>query len=356
MGGFSKFASVVSGMMAGDLGELYNVLANTFYEPDENGNSMMSSILTSVFSSGGSVTPSDSDASTSFVNLESITTAVGVTIGTTIMCTRAKVGTAIAGIVIDAITIVSAFFTGGLTLLAEKGSELIANVALSTVIGVAANLLVQVAMKGLTSGAATSLCEEFTGDTGGACWVLGGFRYILGNSRSGGGLLMDEDVAYAYHQAELVAIEYEAEYDRATHSPFDVTNQNTFLGSLARSVATPIAKMTTPLGVLGGLISSASTSFASLFPYASAQSNELNYLNTSGKNCGSLSTIGASSWAGVCYSRIGTDTRYADMDPDEVLLENCKMGNFILKDANGNESVSTENTCVRWRTHLLTRF
>lgn len=98
----------------------------------------------------------------------------------------------------------------------------------------------------------------------------------------------------AYNSANNLTIAQQAEIDRNNHSPLDISNKNTFLGSIVRSL-TPIATSTSSLtSSITTFAKVARTSLASINPtYADGENTSL--LTSFGDYCDKTSEIGDSS-------------------------------------------------------------
>ena len=126
--------------------------------------------------------------------------------------------------------------------------------------------------------------------------------------------------AFNHARSEVLALE--AEVDRMKLSPFNASNPNTFLGSIAYSLLPTITS--TKFTSVTSLVRSASTSFASLtkklIGTASADGEGTSYLTTYG-DCPALDSIGA---AGDIYCNpvTSTDLSTVDISPDDPTYQN----------------------------------
>lgn len=106
----------------------------------------------------------------------------------------------------------------------------------------------------------------------GEALVSAGERIFNEKAKSAGQVIGDESALLASYRANQEILAEEAEYDRATKSPLDITSKNTFLGSIAHSLI-PFAtsqesiSLTSTAQNLGNLISN---SVSSLLPTSQA--------------------------------------------------------------------------------------
>ena len=109
--------------------------------------------------------------------------------------------------------------------------------------------------------------------------------------RGSGATAGDIKSVIAYQKANQSALALDAAADRLNHSPFDITNKNTFLGSIIYKFAT--TQKTTSLATSLTTFSKITTSsLISLLPAVKAADEVNTYLTTTG-NCPTLGNIGA---------------------------------------------------------------
>lgn len=110
---------------------------------------------------------------------------------------------------------------------------------------------------------------------------------------SSGQVLATEEYALEYAKLTQEVIAQDAEVERYTHSPFDVTSQYTFLGSIVHSLL-PIVNSTrqNTLSNISTIVNQSLTTITGTSAYAAGTKNS-SYLTTFGDNCERLGTIGA---------------------------------------------------------------
>lgn len=186
--------------------------------------------------------------------------------------------------------------------LAVPGANLI-KTTVGILLGTAIGTGVQIAASSVLSLLVPTIAEVmYTNPYTNAIGVAGGETFALGaaninmlaaqqNSGSSGA---SKAQVLAYNSANNVTIAQQAEIDRKNHSPLDITNKNTFLGSIAHTL-TPLASSITSLtSSLTTFSSITRTSLASLNPtYAAGE--DTSYLTSFGDYCEKTSEVGASS-------------------------------------------------------------
>ena len=137
--------------------------------------------------------------------------------------------------------------------------------------------------------------ETLVGEAGGEALVEGAMKYGQALAVAGSGAAPSTSAAIAEYNEEIeLYLALDAEVDRATLSPLDPTNKNTFLGSIVYKLSPVIATtLTSGTSSVSKLSSLGSTSLATVLgtsTYADSASKTLN--NTYG-NCATVTSIGA---------------------------------------------------------------
>lgn len=183
----------------------------------------------------------------------------------------------------------------------------------------------------------TNLFDTTKGISVGALIMKGAVASVanqIGKQNSGLTISSAESViAFNKHNNTILALE--AEVDRITRSPFDITNRNTFLGSIAYSMLPSITS--SGVKTFTSLASAASQSIASLSGQAIAEGEGSSYVTTFG-DCPLLESIGA---VGDIYCNPITisDPDTVDLDPEDatyvkVISDNtdCTSESCTIKD------------------------
>lgn len=132
------------------------------------------------------------------------------------------------------------------------------------------------------------------GIAGGETFTLGAANInMLAAQQNSGSSGASKSQVLAYNSANNLTIAQQAEIDRKNYSPFDMSNKNTFLGSIAHSL-TPLASSLSLTSSLTTFSSITRTSLASLNP-TYADGEDTSYLTSFGDYCEKTSEVGASS-------------------------------------------------------------
>lgn len=182
------------------------------------------------------------------------------------------------------------------TTIATLGTSAVASTIWAVVKGAATSLVLSVALSFIVPTVAkalfTNAFESALGIPAGALFTMGGAgtNMRLGRNASGQGYSSKEAVL-AYNNVRQEVIALDAEIDRKNLSPFDASNKNTFLGSIAYS----LLPLTTSSEVtnLSSLLGAASSSLSTLMSNGvTAKGEGTSYITKIG-NCKTLEKIGA---------------------------------------------------------------
>lgn len=235
------------------------------------------------------------DLSAAKYNMEKVINYAKLGIGGVGVCTTALAAAAIFGAAVFVLEAIAAAFTGGLSLIITVGLEVVGNIVLPEVLGVVVS---QVA--GLLALIwATNIATDVFGEDFGNMVANFGSRYFFGGHQANGGVGATYDMALGYYRETQTVLAVQAELDRATKSPFDITSNNTFLGMISSQLATYTPQSSSLLSVMTSIGSVASsTKNASFFLPANAL-DEIEFRKTiaidenGDPTCMQLATIGA---------------------------------------------------------------
>ncbi|MBQ2639042.1 hypothetical protein IJF91_03190 [Candidatus Saccharibacteria bacterium] len=192
-------------------------------------------------------------------SVESAFLASGFAIGLTAASNKACGGLRAVGAVAS---IAVGILSGGIVnSLASVAKTVIINAALQAGISATLSVLIPKIASALFENTAESLAGVPAGETFVKGAALGNKKVSRGSS---GQLLATKEIAAAYSRQTQVANAYEAEINRKNASPFDVSNPDTFLGSIATKLAV-INKSSSLLGSISSVASIAGNSFSYLF-------------------------------------------------------------------------------------------
>jgi len=178
-----------------------------------------------------------------------------------------------------------------------------------------------------------------------------------GQANSGQGPASKE-ATNAYNRVTNQVLALEAEQDRYTHSPFDITNSNTFFGSIAYSLLPTITSSSTTK--LSSFLHSTTTSLSSLINQnVHAEGEGSSYMTTYGE-CPMLDNIGAVGDS-FCSSISVTDVTTLELEPgsagwdeyEEVISDSMEAGTC---DENGdNCTIKPDSDLARYISYCANR-
>ncbi|MBR3132311.1 hypothetical protein IKG33_02805 [Candidatus Saccharibacteria bacterium] len=259
---------------------------------------------------------------------------------------------AVAGLV-DGITDIASIFTFGVA----KGVKEIIKGAVSGARLAGAMVLITSVIAVVTPTIAnwfsSKLPEIFLGLPGGSSLQSGAANIFGSNLQMSSGRYANKENAIEVFALTNEAEKEWAEYERTTKSPFDITSEYTFLGSLYSSFL-PIMNKSS-----GGTIMSTVSSIASLTgdsaialvnPSVSAANEVGHYAISiaSDSNCGYLKSVGVAGdfacnkYAGAYVNALTTE------DPDAVAQRMQSYGSFDGEDAHGNPKVKSDSDYAKY--------
>ncbi|MCL2002162.1 hypothetical protein FWG76_02020 [Candidatus Saccharibacteria bacterium] len=264
-------------MMAGEGDDSYHALGDALTEQtvttafDENGNeyelhngaprsATESAGLTHVLV--GSNFRAEDDPSAMKWHAEKAVGYMSVTGGSVAGCFTAMIAGGIIGAVAEVFSVFVSFVPiGGQAfavsrLIAGLASNIAISAGIATALGLALGAIVPMLARGFVTSMATDVGGE---DFGNMIGSVGG-RYMGGAHQANGGVVATEERALAYFRETQNVLARQAEVERQERSPFDITNRNTFLGSIAFNMSGFAASNGSLFGNLTGLASVAQMS------------------------------------------------------------------------------------------------
>ncbi len=177
-------------------------------------------------------------------------------------------------------------------------------------------------------------------------------NFLNGQVSSANGPTNAEE-ALAYNRETETRLALEAEIDRLNHSPFDITNRNTFFGSIAYSLL-PIMTTHQSSGISGmtTITTATSKAVASLTGSVYASGEGSNYSTTFG-NCPNLAKIDAVGDI-YCNAIRVSDTSTLYITPDDPTYQEV-VNKSIDCDSEGNCSVIKDSNLALYITHCMNR-
>lgn len=197
--------------------------------------------------------------------------------------------------------------------------------------------------------AATMLGRDLATDIGGEDFgnalVSGANMYMGQNHQYGGGSVATKDTLITYLKQQEVYIADQARYERETRSPFDITSQYTFMGSLFAKSIPILTQTNSVISGINNVATVAGNALSSLMPGASAitaaKTAQAAAENTAA-TCPELDSIGAVGDA-FCNPYFITDLGTMDKDPAEVIYKVSQYdeNNFKLTDNEDTPAINT---------------
>ena len=292
---------------------------------------MQSSGIASLYT-GNKVNPYDESVENFSIGsrLNTIMGRIGTSAKSFTACTIAKLSAAVADLVGDLFDIVLCALTFGAgcvySIMKSAVFPMIISTGAAGIAAIALKYAVPLAVRAFT----TDLISNIGGEDFGNALVSGANMYMGTNHLSGGGSLGTWSAYSQFKIRQDQVIAENARYERETRSPFDITSEYTFFGSLLKQVVTLSTIKSAPMSIISGISSMLSNSVSEILPTASAIDiattlpTEEEYEQT----CPFLASIGAVGDA-YCNPYIISDMSTIEDDPVDVVE--------IIKDDNLND-------------------
>lgn len=246
-----------------------------------------------------------------------------------------------------------------LATLAVPGSNLIrttVGILLNTAIGSGVQVVASSILSLLIPTIAEVMFENpytnSVGIAGGETFTLGAANVnMLAAEHNSGSSGASKEQVLAYNSANNLTIAQQAEIDRKNHSPFDINNKNTFLGSIAHSL-TPLAASLSLSSSITTLSKITNTSLASLNPIY-ADGEDTTFLTNFGNYCDKVNEVGAS--ANVYCTMIAIN----DLSTINISEEDEKYRSVISESVDivdGKEVVKDNSPLADYITYWMGRY
>ena len=311
----------------------YNKILTT---PDpETGKTPMGASTSQALFSGTAVDTNDESIKTvSFENLMSSLGTLSGNLNFTAQafeaCSYVKMGVAATNFVTTVLNFVPVL--GQAVKAIHIVAKLVGKIALGATIAALTSFIIPKIINQVFSNVAKNVATQWVGEDYFNAMYSGAGKYIGGNYQTGGGSAGSKEALKAYNRAKSVVLAEEAELDRKTRSPFDLTSRNTFLGSIAYSLI-PIATSSgvgTTIKSIGNVFTK---SVSSLLPSASAVAETS--LVTSLGECPIMNSVGA-----VCDPTGNPyyvdDLSTIDLTPAEIEAKIVELDPNAFKGENSN--------------------
>jgi len=323
----SSFFEAIQKVQAGDgddspINELANGLVTPANTTDDDNNIVRENMT--AMESGGMLaiynnTKADqNDPSVSSFNigsrLDNVFSQLGVAAGSFMACALAKMAAAAADAIITGVEIVGCILSVGIgcgvAALQQAATRMAAAVGKAIAISTAVTVITPIAFKIF----ARDIIEKLAGEDLGNALVSGANMYMGDNHKAGGGSPGTKEKATAFYRAQLEVIANEARYQRETRSPFDITSQYTFLGSIVHRMipaSVQVRSVSSAVSTLGNIVSSSVTA---MLPTANAVSEAGRQYG----NCPDLESVGAVGDV-FCNPYIISDLATMETDPADIV-------------------------------------
>ena len=198
--------------------------------------------------------------------------------------------------------------------------KVIAKAAIRTAISIAVKIIAKAILKDIGKSLIKDVATDWLGEDLGNVLVSGGNTLLSSNHQIGGGSPASAANLGAFHRAQEAVIAEEAEYQRRIRSPFDVTSQYTFLGSIVYSLV-PMANSAGVGSVMKNISSITSNSLSKLLPSASAIAETNTVTLAKSGDCQVLESVGIQGDAYCNPDYITDQTTIAgeDYTPEEII-------------------------------------
>ena len=285
-----------------------------------------------------------SDPSVQSFNLTSsantILGGLGIGVGAFQACTVGRAAAAVASIGMD---------VAGCLLSACLGT-IIKGVAIGATMGLAIAGVITMITPWLTNTLERDLVSSLAGEDLGNAIVSGGNMYQGFVHKSNGGSLATERKYRDFAIVQTQVIAKEAQQERTTLSPFDMTSKNSFMGSLMHQLMT-LNTSSSLMSTLTSASSVISSSMTSLSPSTSAVASEIAEnipnMSTYEQTCPYLASIGAIGDS-FCNPYTVTDFNTIEMNPDDVIQTVDNLGGLSNVGDGGNVTIDKNSDLMNY--------
>lgn len=263
-------------------------------------------------------------------------------------CTVARMAAASVGLAVDVISIVACAASFGIGCVVDFFVDQAASAAASAAFGIAVSVAVSYMVPFIANVLTRKIATEVLGEDLGNALVSGANQYMGRNHQYSGGSLATKSAYMSYTLEQDRVIAENARYERETRSPFDMTSQYTFLGSIAKQMTPLISDSSSVMGLINSMSSVVGSSISSLAPKSSAVSAGIKAQvasDNSEKYCPDLADIGAVADA-FCNPYIITDVGTMKTHPADV-INNMDDGQ-LTADSEGNPKVVENSNLAKY--------
>ena len=217
-------------------------------------------------------------------------------------------------------------------------ASLLKSIGLSIAFSMIVQAIVKAAVPWVAQILARNVLKDAVGEDLGNAIVDGGMKTMSENHKRGGGSFMDEKgfgdfLTYqAAYQQEI------ARYERENLSPFDVSSQNTFLGSIVTKLVPVVSQTGSIFSRFSSVTNVISKSISGLMPNASAIDSTVTAAEAAERTsrfCPYIESVGAVADE-YCNPYVGSDVSTMGYDPADVV-------NTVATIGDGDNLGSTKN-------------
>ena len=320
---------------------------------ESNKSAMESAAVSGLY---GNYIPSPADAGLQTFNLSKWLVSMGKSLGLSAAsfktCTYARLAAAAVDTAMDIYKIASCFLppvagcVGGLiTEFTQQAGKIAFEVIKGAIKSVVISAMVPFFGNMLARGLATKAFGEDLGNS----LVSGASMYMGRNHQYSGGSVADKKGYLAYLNEQDAVLAEKAQYERENLNPFDLSSQNTMMGSIYNKLIPIAAQTATITGGIKNVLGVVGSSFKSLLPAASAASNAITVdeiATYTSENCKDIDSIGGLADE-FCNPLFITDVATIEEDPAQVIYDvDMNSGAFgdNFEDSDGDTPVIKEDS------------
>lgn len=324
-----------------------NVFNVTEKISDEESSAMQSNGVRSLYTEER-INPNDESVKTFNLGdkFQSIWGKLSLGVNMFLTCSIAKIALNIASAAITTASIIAEIagcigtgFWGCMVVIGVEAGKAIGKAAGKAVVrGMAMSMAMPIVTQMVATWFMRDIVSELSGPHYGNAIVSAANKYMESNCRAGGCSLTNKEKYAEFRVAQEKVIAENAKYVRETRSPFDMTTEHTFMGTIMKQLIT-LSTMTGPLNVVSGISSVVSGSVLALMPSASAANNIEKDLMTDEEfnaACPYLASIGAVGDA-YCNPYIISDMSSMGTHPDDIEQSLIERKQLELTTVNGEQ-------------------
>ncbi len=310
------FADTDNGKTVTEGGGSLTLTTEAKTETGESKSAMQSAGMAALFGNG---LVNSNDASVQSFNmtsnLDKIISGAGLAQASFTQCLSAKIASAAANAAVDTVLAFTTFGIGNVI-------KALGGMAISAAFSLALSAVISAVTPWLVSTLTRDLVSNLAGEDLGNMLMYGGNAYQGDVHKTNGGSLATKDAYIKFAVVQQQVIAEDAEIERETLSPFDITSKNTFMGAImAQLMSFNTANSLTSILTTGSSV--ISSSLATTMPTVAATSAEIAETLPSdeeyAKTCPYLASIGAVGDS-FCNPYMVTDTDTLGIDPADVII------------------------------------